>query len=188
VSAAEWAPGNAAPDFNLKDSGGHSHTLSSQKGKWVVLEWLNHGCPFVRKHYDSGNMQALQKKYTGKGVVWFSIVSSEPGKQGSLDHAATKEAAKGNKVPPAPTAVLLDPEGTVGHLYGALTTPHMFVIDPQGKFAYLGAIDDKPTTDVADIEHSKNYVAAALNAGMSRQAITVSATKAYGCSVKYKNK
>jgi peroxiredoxin len=177
--------GATAPDFNLVDSYGKKQSLAANKGKWVVLEWLNHGCPFVRKHYDAGNMQALQKKYTEKGVVWYSVISSAPGRQGSgtaeevnADFATNKSVA---------TAVLLDPAGTVGKAYGASTTPNMFVIDPKGKLAYMGAIDDKASTDVKDVATAKNYVAAALDAGIAGKAIATATTKPYGCSVKYAN-
>jgi hypothetical protein len=148
-----------------------------------VLEWLNHGCPFVKKHYSSGNMQSLQKKYGEKGVVWLSVVSSAPGKQGyNLPDDAN---ALSTEMKAAPAAVLLDPTGEVGKLYDARTTPHMFVINPEGVIIYNGAIDDKRSTDVEDISTSKNYVAAALDEAMSGKPVTVAATQPYGCSVKY---
>lgn len=188
LSPSIWAvakPGATAPDFSLVDSRGKKQTLAANKGKWVVLEWLNHGCPFVRKHYDAGNMQALQKKYTEKGVVWYSVISSAPGKQGSGSAEAVNEDIAKNQS--AATAVLLDPEGTTGKAYGATTTPNMYVIDPKGKLVYMGAIDDKPTTETEDVATAKNYVSAALDAGLAGKPIAVATTKPYGCSVKYKN-
>ncbi|MDY7093240.1 MAG: thioredoxin family protein [Acidobacteriota bacterium] len=173
----------AAPDFTLPSADGATHSLSEFRGKVVVLEWLNYGCPFVQKHYDSGNMQALQKRYTGEDVVWLSINSSAPGKQGHSSPAEAAELTAEHDA--APTAVLLDPEGEVGKMYGARTTPHMYIIDPDGNLVYNGAIDDKPTTDQADIEGAENYVVAALSAVMDGQQPALQTTKPYGCSVKY---
>lgn len=177
------AIGAAAPAFTAVDSNGKSHSLADFKGKYVVLEWLNHGCPYVVKHYESKNMQGLQKEYTAKGVVWLSIISSVPGKQGHSTPAQANEdlAAKGA----ASTAVLLDEKSDIGRLYGAKTTPHMFVIDPAGNVIYKGAIDDKPTTDTDDIAGATNYVRAALDAAMAGKAVAVAQSKPYGCSVKY---
>jgi len=172
-----------APDFSATDSYGRSQKLSDQKGKIVVLEWTNHGCPFVGKHYGSGNMQALQKKYTAQGVVWFTVVSSAPGAQGYVSPAEANRDTERRGA--APTAVLLDPTGALGHLYGAQATPHMYVIDPQGQLVYMGAIDDAPSTDPSDVAHAKNYVAAAIEEVRAGKRVTVPATKAYGCSVKY---
>jgi peroxiredoxin len=172
-----------APDFELPSADGKSHKLSSYKGKVVVLEWLNHDCPFVRKHYGTDNMQALQRTYTEQGVVWLSINSSAPEKQG---HTTAEQAAKlSADKKAAPTAVLLDPDGKVGQLYGARTTPHMFVIDAQGTLVYNGAIDDKPTPDPADVAGAKNLVAAAVDATLAGKKPEVRTTKPYGCSVKY---
>lgn len=183
---AEKGPevGKAAPDFKLTDADGKTHSLSDFKGKHVVLEWINHGCPFVVKHYDSGNMQALQKEFTGKGVVWLSICSSAKGKQGHMSPADWKKtvAEKGS----APTAVLLDEPGKVGKLYDAKTTPHMFVVNPEGTLIYMGAIDDKPTADKADVPGAKNFVRAALTEAMEGKPVSQPSTKPYGCSVKYK--
>jgi peroxiredoxin len=172
-----------APAFNVKDSAGKAHTLADSKGKWLVLEWYNKDCPYVRKHYDAKNMQKLQEQYTGKGVVWYSVISSAKGKQGFLENAEvapnlTQEAAK-------PTAVLIDSDGVMGKAYGAKTTPHMFVINPEGKVVYAGAIDDNNSADSKVIPKSKNYVAAALDAGMAGKPIEKKATAAYGCGVKY---
>jgi hypothetical protein len=175
--------GQPAPEFTLKDGSGQSHTLSSLRGKHVVLEWVNFGCPFVQKHYGSGNMQKLQKAYTGKGVVWLSVNSSGEGKQGYYPAAELASVLKGKGA--APTAYLLDTDGKVGHLYGARTTPHMFVIDPQGKLVYAGGIDDRPSTDQADIAGATNYVAAALDQALAGKPVTTAVSKPYGCSVKY---
>ncbi len=174
-----------APAFTLTDTKGQSHSLSDFAGKWVVLEWTNHGCPYVKKHYNSGNMQSLQEKYTDSGVVWLSICSSAPGKQGHMDNAGWQAAIadKGIKA----TAVLIDEDGAVGKRYGATTTPHMFVINPDGDLVYRGAIDSVRSTDAADIEQADNYVAAVLDAGMAGEELPYESTKPYGCSVKYAN-
>ncbi len=178
-------PGSQAPDFKGTDSNGQSHSLSQYRGKYVVLEWANRGCPYDQKHYRSGNMESLQRDWTGKGVVWLSVISSAPGEQGSVTPAEENQYLKTMKA--APTAALLDPDGTIGHLYQAKTTPHIFVIDPQGKLIYQGAIDDKPTTDLADIRTARNYLNDALNAAMAGKPVPVASTRPYGCSVKYKD-
>jgi hypothetical protein len=177
--------GSPAPDFTLPGSLGHTHTLSDYAGKIVVLEWLNHGCPFVKKHYNSGNMQALQKMAKEKGVVWFSIISSAPGKQGYSTPEQANEAAQEKNAVPA--AILLDPEGTVGKMYGAITTPHMYIIDEEGRLVYNGGIDDIRSANVDDIAKAKNYVRAALEEMLSGQEVSVKTSQPYGCSVKYKN-
>ena len=187
-TAEKTAPGDVqvgepAPDFTIPDTDGTQHTLSDYEGKYVVLEWLNFGCPYVGKHYGSGNMQKLQQKYTDQGVVWLSVVSSAPGKQGYYPPAEMKK--QNNKRGGNQTAVLLDPKGEVGQMYGARTTPHMYVINPDGELIYKGGIDDKPTTDEADIEGAKNYVVAALNAAMNGNEVQVKKAPPYGCSVKY---
>src|SRR5437016_5785101 len=148
-SALAAKVGEPAPDFTATDSNGKSHHLSDYKGKFVVLEWHNQGCPYTRKHYESGNMQRLQKEWTSKGIVWFTVISSAPGTQGYVTASEENDYVK--KIKAAPSAVLLDPDGTVGHLYAAKTTPHMFIIDPKGQLVYNGAIDDHPTSDAADI-------------------------------------
>jgi peroxiredoxin len=185
ISAAQAAAivGKKAPGIELKDSNGKVVKLDQFKGKFVVLEWVNFQCPFVGKQYGSGNMQKLQKAYTEKGVVWLSICSSAQGKQGHVtgEEANTLIAEK----EAAPSRFLLDPKGTVGKLYGAKTTPHMFVIDPKGTVLYNGAIDDKPSTDKADVPTAKNYIAAALDAAMSGKPVETAVTQPYGCSVKY---
>lgn len=175
--------GKAAPDFSLTDYTGKVFKLSDYKGKTVVLEWFNRGCPFVKKHYGSKNMQTLQKKYTGKGVVWIAIVSSAKGKEGYLNPEEVKPLLK--EFGFGATALLLDPKGTVGKSYQAKTTPHMYIIDKAGVLAYAGAIDDNPSTDPADIKGAKNYVSSALDELLAGKKVTVSTTKAYGCSVKY---
>jgi peroxiredoxin len=185
AAVAHAAPevGAPAPAFTLTDSNGQAHSLSDFQGKFVVLEWLNHGCPFVVKHYESGNMQNLQKEYTGKDVVWLSIVSSAPGKQGHMSPEETN-AAKAEKGSAA-TAVLLDEDGTVGKLYDAKVTPELFVINPEGALVYAGAIDDKKSVDVADVEGAVNYVKQALDEALAGQSVSTPKTDAYGCSVKY---
>ncbi len=175
--------GETAPDFAATDSNGQSHTLSAYRGKFVVLEWHNRDCPYTHKQYASGNMQQLQRKWTARGVEWFTVISSAPGKQGYV--TADEENAYVRQVHAAPTAVLLDPDGKLGRLYEAKTTPHMFVIDPNGTLIYDGAIDDRPTTDVSDVPGAHNYVDAALTAAMAGQPVQVSVTRPYGCSVKY---
>ncbi|HCU26088.1 MAG TPA: thioredoxin family protein [Deltaproteobacteria bacterium] len=180
---AEAVVGQAAPAFQVKDATGKDQTLSNYAGQWVVLEWYNKDCPYVRKHYGSGNMQNLQKTYTAKGVKWLTVLSSAPGKQGYLEAAQALENAK--QVGSAATAVLLDPSGAMGQAYGAKTTPHMYVIDPKGKLVYAGAIDDNNSANPAVIPTSKNYVAAALDEALAGKAVMVSSSQPYGCSVKY---
>ena len=175
--------GKPAPNFTLTDTQGKSRSLSDFKNQYVVLEWVNHDCPFVKKHYNSGNMQALQKEYTAKGVIWLSINSSAPNQEGHVTADAAEALTKEKKA--SPTAFLLDSDGKVGKQYGAQTTPHMFVINPDGVLIYQGAIDSKPSVDPADIPSAKNYVKAALDEAMNGNAVTDVATKSYGCSVKY---
>jgi peroxiredoxin len=177
-------PGFQAPDFTLPDAAGKNHSLAQYQGKWVVLEWVNYDCPFVKKHYGSGNMQKLQKAASDKGVVWLSINSSAPGKQGHFEGKELAQRMADLKVQPA--AYLQDPEGVVGRQYQAKTTPTMFVIDPKGRVVYAGAIDDKPSTDQEDIAGAKNYVQTALDAAMAGKAVETAATQSYGCGVKYK--
>ncbi|MBX6358734.1 thioredoxin family protein [Pseudacidobacterium ailaaui] len=183
VAAFAVRVGGPAPDFTGTDSNGKTHRLSDFRGKFVVLEWTNKDCPYTRKHYESGNMQALQREWTARGVVWLTILSSAPGHQGYM--TAAEENAYLAREKASPTAAILDPTGAIGHEYEAKTTPHMFVIDPSGKIIYEGAIDDHPTTDPADIKSSKNYVSAALTEAMKGQPVAVSYTRPYGCSVKY---
>jgi peroxiredoxin len=175
--------GKAAPEFTAADTYGKAHSLSQYRGKWVVLEWVNHGCPYVRKHYDNNAMQALQKKYAAKGVVWLSIVSSAPWKQGHYSNDKANELTKEKGA--APHALLVDESGTVGHLYDARTTPHMFVINPEGTLLYMGGIDDKPTTRAADLAGARPHVDIALQEAMAGKPVSVPASQPYGCSVKY---
>ena len=182
---AEVVTGQPAPDFELRDTSGQGHKLSDFKGKFVVLEWVNHGCPFVMKHYDSGNMPRLQKEFTGRDVVWLSVCSSAEGKQGF--HTADEWQQVNTDKGFAGTAVLLDAEGRVGRLYGARTTPHMFIVNPEGTLIYQGAIDDTPSTDQDDIAGARNYVRSALTEAMAGQPVTTPQTKPYGCGVKYAN-
>src|ERR1700689_3803824 len=175
--------GDPAPDFTGTDSNGKTESLDQYRGKFVVLEWHNHDCPYTVKHYESGNMQSLQKQWTAKGVVWLTIISSAPGTQGYVD--ASAENAYMKKMGAKPTAAILDPSGAIGHLYDAKTTPNMFIIDPSGKLIYAGAIDDHATTDVSDIPSSKNYVSTALTEAMAGQPVQTVYTRPYGCSVKY---
>lgn len=175
--------GEPAPDFQAVDSKGRTHSLSEFKGKYVVLEWTNADCPFVKKHYGSGNMQSLQKEATGQGVVWLSIVSSAVGKQGHVTPAAADALTE--KRGAVPTAVLLDEKGDVGRLYDAKTTPHMFIVDPAGELVYAGGIDDTPSPDPADIPRSKNYVKTALAEALAGKPVSQAVTRPYGCSIKY---
>jgi peroxiredoxin len=177
--------GSAAPDFSLTDAKGKTHSLSQYKGKHVVLEWFNPECPFVKKHYGSGNMQKLQGEYTAKGVVWLTIDSSAPGTEGNLTAEQADKIATSWKT--HQTALLLDTEGKAGRAYGAKNTPNMVVINPEGKIAYEGAIDSKATPNPADIPSSTNYVKAALDESLTGKPVTTSQTKPYGCSVKYKS-
>ena len=175
--------GDPAPAFALTGSDGKPYALADFKGKYVVLEWTNHDCPFVKKHYKSGNMQAQQKELTGKGAVWLSIVSSAPGKQGHVDAAGANALTKSRGA--APTAVLLDPAGDVGHKYEAKTTPHMYIVAPDGKLIYMGGIDSVPSSDADDIAGATPYVKVALAEAMSGKPVSNASTKPYGCSVKY---
>jgi peroxiredoxin len=175
--------GTEAPNFTLTDTSGKEHSLADYRGKFVVLEWFNEGCPFVKKHYTSGNMQKLQQEYTGKDVVWLSINSSAPGEQGHVTpETAPKTISEWNM---KATKILLDHDGKVGKMYGAKTTPHMFVIDKQGKLVYQGAIDSKPTANTADVADAENYVKVALDSTMAGKPVSNASTKPYGCSVKY---
>jgi peroxiredoxin len=175
--------GKPAPEFTLNDSNGKSHALKDYKGKFVVLEWVNFECPFVKKHYVAGNMQNLQKAYTDKGVIWLSINSSSPGKQGNYPADKLNEMIKERKA--VPTAYLVDAEGTVGRAYGAKTTPNMYVIDKNGVLIYAGAIDNQPTTDAADVKGAKNYIKTTLDQALAGKKAKLLSTKPYGCSVKY---
>ena len=176
--------GKPAPVFSGKGSDGKVYRLADYQGKFVVLQWYNKDCPFIHKHYDSGNMQKLQEKYAGKGVIWFEVASNAPGKEGYM----TPEEAQANrgKVGSKALATLVDPDSDIARHYSAKTTPHMFVIDPKGVLIYQCAIDDHNSADPEDIPKSKNYVAAALDEAMAGKPVSVASTHPYGCSVKYK--
>ena len=175
--------GTAAPAFTATDSQGKPESLDEYRGKFVVLEWTNRDCPYTMKQYESGNMQHLQKEWSAKGVVWLSVLSSAKGQEGY--GTAAEENAYLSKVGAAPHAALMDASGTLGHLYGAKTTPHMYVIDPSGKLIYEGAIDNRPTADAADVKGADNYVSDALTAAMAGKPVATSYTRPYGCNVKY---
>jgi peroxiredoxin len=180
---ADVPTGAPAPAFTLADAGGKPVSLASFRGKTVVLEWNNPGCPFVQKHYNSGNMQKTQSAARAQGVVWLTINSGAPGKQGHMTGAEAASWVKSEKA--APSAYLLDPAGKVGHLYGAKTTPHMYVIDSSGRLVYQGGIDDKPTANPADIASARNMVLAALGDLRAGRKVAVAESRPYGCSVKY---
>jgi len=184
--AADVPPvGSAAPEFSLPDAHGKTHSLADYKGKYVVLEWFNPECPFVKKHYGSDNMQKLQADYTGKGVVWLTIDSNAPGTEGNITAEQAQKIMSGWKT--HQTALLLDPDGKVGRAYGAKNTPDMVIVNPDGKIVYEGAIDSKATPNPADIPTSTNYVKAALDESIAGKPISHPSTRPYGCSVKYKS-
>jgi hypothetical protein len=186
ISTAAFAdvqPGDPAPNFSLTDIHGQKYSLADYKGKYVVLEWNNPGCPFVRKHYDSGNMPRLQQEERAKGVVWLTINSAAANRQGDLAPDQIEQFLSSHKADP--TAYLRDSNGAVGHLYGAKTTPDMYVINPEGVLIYDGAIDNRPTPDPEDIPGATNYVRAALDASMAGKPVAVATSRPYGCSVKY---
>lgn len=185
VGVAMAAPqiGEMAPDFVGTDTKGQQVRLSDLRGKTVILEWTNDGCPYVQKHYDTGNMQTLQKETTNQGIVWLSIISSAPGTQGHVEPAQADQLTSSRDA--APSAVVLDPEGAIGRLYDARVTPHMYIITPDGKLAYQGAIDDKPTARDADVETANNYVRKALELIAAGKPVDPAVTRAYGCSIKY---
>jgi hypothetical protein len=178
-------PGKPAPDFTATDSAGKAVTLSGLKGKTVVLEWTNHDCPYVKKHYGTGTMQRLQADATAKGVVWLTVISSAPGLQGHLKGLEADKLTADRKA--APTAVLIDEAGTVGRLYGATTTPHMFIVDAAGSLVYRGGIDDQPSTNPETVKTARPFVREALEALDKGQPVRTASTRPYGCSVKYTN-
>ena len=183
--AADVPPvGGKAPDFSAPDTKGKAHSLAEYKGKYIVLEWFNPECPFVKKHYGSDNMQKLQQEFTKKGVVWLTIDSNAPGTEGSLTADAADKIL--NQWKTHQTALLLDPDGKVGQAYGAKNTPHMVIVSPEGKIVYEGAIDSKASPNPADIPSSTNYVKVALDESMAGKPVSNPNTKPYGCSVKYK--
>lgn len=184
LALAAAVPGEKAPDFSEVDAAGETRSLQDYQGQWLVLEWFNKDCPYVRKHYGSGNMQALQEKYTDKGISWLTVISSAKGKQGYLEPAQAQEVAASHNLN-ASAPFLLDSDGSMGRAYGAKTTPHMFIINPEGVVVYAGAIDDNDSANPAVIQKSSNYVATALDAALAGNAIQVASSRAYGCSVKY---
>jgi peroxiredoxin len=183
VAAAAPKVGAPAPDFSVVDTAGETWTLGGLAGKKVILEWTNHDCPYVVKHYASGNMQALQKEATDAGYAWLSVISSASGKQGHVSPAQADDLSDDRGA--APTAVLLDTSGAMGRAYDAKTTPHLYVIDPEGTLVYMGGIDDKPTTDQADIPGATNYVRLAMADLAAGNPVATPVTRPYGCSVKY---
>ena len=184
---AQAAPsvGQTAPDFTLKDAAGNPVKLSDYRGKHVVLEWTNPGCPYVRKHYDSGNMPATQKEAVGKGVVWLAINSTERASDEYMEPAKVVAWQQARKA--QPTALLADEDGVAGKAYGARTTPHMYIVDPRGRLVYAGGIDSIPSSDPADIKKAVNYVRQGLNEALAGKPISQAVTRPYGCSVKYKS-
>ncbi len=187
AAAAQGAPsvGQPAPDFTLRDASGKAVKLSDYRGKHVVLEWTNPGCPYVQKHYDSGNMPATQKDAVDKGVVWLAINSTE---KASYDYREpAKLVAWQNERKSRPTALLMDEEGTAGKAYGARTTPHLYIVDPQGALVYAGGIDSIPSSNPQDIKKAVNYVRQGLNEALAGKPITAATTRPYGCSIKYKS-
>lgn len=180
---ATVATGAQAPAFSVRDASGATRTLAEFRGRIVVLEWTNHGCPYVRKHYDSRNMQTLQQEAIASGAVWLQVISSAPGEQGHLDGAGVRARLQTDNA--APTATLLDPSGTMGRAYGAMTTPHMYIINPQGVLVYQGAIDDRPSARPSSLEGATNYVRAALADIAAGRPVQTAQTTAYGCNVKY---
>jgi hypothetical protein len=187
AAAAQAAPavGQAAPDFTLKDTAGKTVKLSDYRGKYVVLEWTNPGCPYVKKHYNSGNMPATQQDAVGKGAVWLSINSTE---KDAWDYLApAKLTAWLGERKARPTAVLMDEEGTAGKAYGARTTPHMYIVNPQGQLVYAGGIDSIPSSDPDDIKKAVNYVKQGLSEALAGKPISAATTRPYGCSIKYKS-
>ena len=179
--------GGAAPAFTAVDTRGGSHSLAGYAGKWVVLEWFNHGCPYTKKHYalvnGVGNSQAMQKEYTSRGVIWLSVVSSGPGRQGYTTAKKADDVAREKGA--VPTAIIRDTAGALGRLYGARNTPQYAIIDPEGVLRYVGAIDNRPSASAKDIAASTNYVRAALDSGLAGRPIAVAHTQPYGCEVKY---
>jgi hypothetical protein len=196
AAAALIAPGSAlaqgpkvgdpAPAFSGTDHHGKAVNLADYRGKFVVLEWHNNGCPYVKKHYDTGNMQKLQRDWTGKGVVWLTIISSAPGLQGYVTPEESRAYMAGKKS--AQTAVLLDPTNTIAYAYNAKVSPQMVIIDPDGTLIYDGAIDDKPTANHADVDTAENYVVKALEEAMAGKPVSNPTNRPYGCNVKYAEK
>jgi peroxiredoxin len=183
LAAVSAKVGSPAPPFTLNATTSKSVSLADQRGKLVILEWTNHDCPYVRKHYDTSNMQGLQKETTTQGVIWLTLISSAPGTQGYVTPSQANELTAARLA--TPTAVLLDPTGVVGKAYGATNTPHMYIIDKAGTLVYAGAIDDRPTTRQGDVRGAQNYVRAALEDLAAGRPVKTPVTRAYGCTVKY---
>lgn len=183
--AAAPVIGQPAPAFTATTADGETRSLADYAGKVVVLEWTNHDCPYVRKHYGSGNMQALQQQASADGVVWLTVISSAPGEQGYVQGPQASKIAENAEA--APSEILLDPEGTMGRAYAAKTTPHMYVIDAEVRLVYMGGIDDRPTTDPDDVKGARNHVAAALADLAADRPVASPSTRPYGCSVKYRS-
>jgi len=183
-SSASLRVGEPAPDFEGVDTGGNVQRLADYRGKTVVLEWTNHDCPFVRKHYNAGNMQAQQREAAAQDVVWLSVISSAPGKQGHVSPAQADELTRNRNA--EPHAVILDTEGRIGRAYHAKTTPHMFIIDPAGKLVYMGGIDSIATANPDDIPGATQYVRTALQEMAAGKPVSTPVTRPYGCSVKYR--
>ena len=182
-SSATLGVGEPAPDFEGVDTQGVTHRLADYRGKTVVLEWTNHDCPYVRKHYSAGNMQAQQQEAAAQGVVWLSIISSAPGKQGHVTPAQADELTRSRQA--APQAVILDPDGKIGRAYSAKTTPHMYIIDPSGTLVYMGGIDNNASANADDIPAARQHVRVALQELAAGKAVSTPVTRPYGCSVKY---
>jgi len=184
AGAADAQAGKPAPDFTFTDIEGTAAKLSDFRGKYVVIEWFNHGCPFTEKHYKSDKMQDLQRKYTGDGVVWIAVNSTNDGHANYMDAAMTRKEAEAYGT--SATYIVLDPSGKIGKLYGAKTTPDIFIVDPQGKIIYTGAADSINSTDTGDIAKAENYIDLTLTQAMGGKAVATPETKPYGCGVKYK--
>ena len=182
-AVASVATGAPAPAFSVQDANGATRTLAEFRGRTVILEWTNHGCPYVRKHYDSRNMQTLQQEAVAKGIVWLQVISSARGEQGYLDAAGARARVQTDGA--HPTATLLDPTGAMGRAYGATNTPQMFIINDEGVILYQGAIDDRPSARPASLEGATNYVRAALADIEAGRPVRTATTTPYGCSVKY---
>ncbi|WP_111657708.1 thioredoxin family protein [Isoalcanivorax indicus] len=185
LGAAHAAPrvGQPAPDFSVIDTAGQTHSLADFSGQTVILEWTNHDCPFVKKHYVSDNMQQLQRRYTENGAVWLTVISSAPGKQGHVSPDQADALTRDRHA--APTAVLLDESGDMGRAYDARTTPHMYVIDADGVLRFMGGIDSNPSADPADIPGATPYLANAARAVLDGHTPDPAVTRPYGCTVKY---
>ena len=176
-------PGAKAPDFSVVDVDGKTQKLSDFAGTTVILDWPNHECPYVRKHYNSATMQKLQKDMTKDGVVWLTVISSAPGEEGYADPAKAKDLSRTRDA--APSNILLDPKGAMGRAYGAKATPHMYIIDAKSTLVYAGAIDDKPSASTSSLNGAKSYVRQAVSELKAGKPVSEAATRAYGCSIKY---